>query len=166
MPGAPQLRVRTARQTTGQGPQGANRHPIQSLLTGCHSRVPEKALGEETALQHEPPRTGSGERSKFGKLLPLPLLTGFFDSVLQDKEEDAPPPAAAGPGRLQAQRRDARVAAGGPAQPRAHGAPPPRPGPQAADRPQDCAGLHRGLRGAECGGRRPCGTVGPRLQPG
>lgn len=78
MPGAPQLRVRTAPQTAGQGPQGANRHPTQSLLTGCHSRVPEKVLGEETALQHEAPRTGSGERSESGKPPPSPLLTGFL----------------------------------------------------------------------------------------
>lgn len=77
MPGAPQLKVRAGSadcwaRTAG----GANRHPTQSLHRVSFKSAREGA-GRELTLQHEAPRTGSGE-SESGSFPFLPLLTGFL----------------------------------------------------------------------------------------
>lgn len=135
---------------------------IQSLFTWFSL----KALGEK-ALKIPAQTAVCGERSKFGEVFfftftyLVPMALSF-----QNKKENTSAPAAAGPGRLQTQWRDAGVAARRPAHPGPHRAPPPCPGSETPDHPADSGGLHRGPRGAERRSQRPSRTVSPGLRPG
>lgn len=89
----------------------------------------------------------------------LPPLTLSF----QDKEENAFAPAAAGPGRLQTQWRDAGIFARRPAQPSPHRAPPPGPGPETPNHPTDSGGVCGGPWRTECHSPWLSRTVSPGL---
>lgn len=152
--------------------RAVTKRPLENdcKILGHLSVIPFYLVSTEMCLRHS--GRGSQNISCDGFLWRKLVIFFTFTYVVpmtppsQDKKENTSAPAAAGPSRVQTQRRDAGVTAGGPARPRPHRAPPPRPGPETPDRPKDSAGLRGGPRRAQRHSRWPSGTAGPRLWPG
>ncbi|XP_073654429.1 pseudokinase FAM20A isoform X7 [Tursiops truncatus] len=121
-------------------PPQHHRHGHLRLPDGKHGPAPLRDVHQIWGRRvPDSPRQRQGVWTALPRRSLHPLATL---PVLPNKKENTLAPAAAGPSRLQTQRRNEGVAAGRPAHACAHRAAPPRPGSQAPDCPEDRAGLH------------------------